>query len=431
MNGACAVENDTGLVMTTVREVPQAGWVANMNTLGRYMDAASIVPIDVDSMLRSACEQAGLYDYGDDGFREGLIALVDSLNNEAQLHLVGRIIARTEISRLLQSRLAIIEAEKRHPEIHDEEITEPLFIVGMGRTGSSILYEYFMQDPAHRAPLAWEKKLPAPPLDPSAGEAGAADRIDWIEAETALMYDVDESLMSKHEAHARLPEECSQLMAHEFMSGHFFSRNNVPGYALWNAMADVRPALQMHKRILKILQWRDASPQKPRWILKYGGHMGKMPELFETYPDAKVIHTHRDPAVVVQSMTSLIASLRLMRSDEFDAQTSAEMLNAGMARGLEKLIGEREQGVIPAAQIADIHFDQLMSDTTGAIETAYRQLDMPFTAQAKSAIEAYMQARPRTKHGKHIYAYADAVNIEREKQRFATYMNHYQVSKEA
>ncbi len=414
------------------REVPQSDWAAQLNTLGRHVGADSIVPIEVDSLLIAASAITGLSDYGDDGFREGLTALVDSLNKEAELTLTGRLIARTEISRILQSRLAIIDTEKKHPEIADEEIIEPLFIVGMGRTGSSILYEYFMQDPAHRAPVAWEKKLPAPAQVPG-DETQAMDRIEWIEAETRLMYEIDSSLMSKHEAHARLPEECSQLMAHEFQSGHFFSRNNVPGYALWNAMSDVRPAYAMHKRILQILQWRDKQhdgDKKPRWILKYGGHMGKMPELFETYPDAKVIHTHRDPSVVVQSMTSLIASLRLMRSDSFDAPTSAEMLNGGMARGLEKIIEERKQGVIPAAQIADIHFDRLMADTTGTIEQAYQQLDMPFTEAAKAAIEHYMVARPRTKHGKHEYAYADAVDIAHEKQRFASYMAHYQIAPE-
>ena len=424
------------------REVPQSDWAAQLNTLGRHIGASSIVPIEVDGLLDAASSITGLSDYGDDGFREGLTALVDSLNKEAELTLTGRLIARTEISRILQSRLAIIDTEKKHPEIADEVIVEPLFIVGMGRTGSSILYEYFMQDPAHRAPVAWEKKLPAPALLPG-DESQAAERIEWIEAETRLMYEIDSSLMSKHEAHARLPEECSQLMAHEFQSGHFFSRNNVPGYALWNAMSDVRPAYEMHKRILKILQWRDqrnvsdnsvsdnsASHKKPRWILKYGGHMGKMPELFETYPDAKVIHTHRDPSVVVQSMTSLIASLRLMRSDSFDAPTSAEMLNGGMARGLEKIIEERKQGVIPAAQIADIHFDRLMADTVAAIQQAYQQLEMPFTEAAKAAIEQYMVARPRTKHGKHEYAYADAVDIAHEKQRFANYMAHYQIAPE-
>lgn len=411
------------------REVPQSDWAHQLNTLGRHIGPESIVPLSVDALLQAAADKTGFNDFGDDGFREGLHALVESLNNEASLTLTGRLIARTEISRILQSRLAIIDTEKRHPEIADEEIIEPLFIVGMGRTGSSILYEYFMQDPAHRAPLAWEKKLPAPPLLPD-DESEAQHRIDWIGAETSLMYEIDNSLMSKHEAHARLPEECSQLMAHEFQSGHFFSRNNVPGYALWNAMADARPAYAMHKRILKILQWRDKRQNKPRWILKYGGHMGKMPELFETYPDAKVIHTHRDPSVVVESMTSLIASLRLMRSDNFDAPTSAEMINAGMARGLEKMIAERKERVIPEAQIADVHFDTLMSDTIGEIANAYRKLNMLFTDDAGAAIERYMQARPRTKHGKHNYAYADAIDINKEQQRFADYMNHYAIKKE-
>lgn len=178
------------------REVPQSDWAQQLNTLGRHIGAESIVPLSVDALLQAAADKTGLSDFGDDGFREGLHALVESLNNEASLTLTGRLIARTEVSRILQSRLVIIDTEKRHPEIADEEIIEPLFIVGMGRTGSSILYEYFMQDPAHRAPLAWEKKLPAPPLLPD-DESEAQHRIDWIEAETALMYEIDSSLMSK------------------------------------------------------------------------------------------------------------------------------------------------------------------------------------------------------------------------------------------
>lgn len=416
-------------------EVPQSDWARNLNTLGRHVNAESMVPISETELLSSATAQTGLNDFGDDGFREHLSALVESLNNEAQLTLVGRLIAKAELCRFLQSRLRIIDTEKTHPEVHDEEIIEPLFIVGMGRTGSSILYEYFMQDPAHRAPVAWEKKLPAPPFSPQdSGEDSGEDlagRIEWIDAESKLMYDIDSSLMAKHETHAGLPEECSQLMAHEFQSGHFFSRNNVPGYALHNAMADIAPAYNMHRRILKILQWGHKSSTKPRWILKYGGHMGTMPELLKTYPDAKIIHTHRDPAMVVQSMTSLIASLRLMRSDEFDAPASAEMLNGGMARGLEKLIDERVQGVIPATQIADIHFDRLMADTIGELRNAYKQLDMPFTKEAQECIERYMQQRPRTKHGKHEYAYTTAINIEREESRFDRYVGHYQITKGA
>ncbi len=424
------------------RQVPQSSWASNLNCLGDANAAADLVPMDMDTMLTAAQSQTGLQDYGDDGFREALSILIDSLNNEAALNLTGRLIAKTEISRLLQSRLAIIDTEIRYPEIAQEKINEPLFIIGMGRTGSSILYECFMQDPTHRAPLAWEKKLPC--FDAAVNQgyraANPIDPIDWVNAEAKIMYEVDDSLRSKHETHAHLPEECSQLMAHEFQSGHFFSRNNVPSYALWNATNDVTPALNMHKRILKILQWQkrqvskasgESNYQPQRWILKYGGHMACLPQLFAIYPDAKVIHTHRDPSVVVQSMTSLIASLRLMRSDSFDAGSAAEMLNAGMAKGLGKVIQERSDALVPTEQIADIHFSELMTDTITTIGKAYKALGMPFSDTAKTAIEDYLQARPRTQFGKHKYAYADSVDLERERLRFQDYMDHYAIAVES
>jgi len=82
-------------------------------------------------------------------------------------------------------------------------------------------------------------------------------------------------------------------------------------------------------------------------------------------------------------------------------------------------------------RITDLHFADLMQDTIGAINQVYQQLDMPFTRDAAAAIQAYMRARPRGKHGSHKYAYADAVNIEREKQRFSNYMKHYGVRAES
>ena len=417
--------------------MPQATWARQLNTVGRYLDLESVVPIEVPTLLAAAQRRAGLEDFGDEGFLEGLSVLVDSLNQDAQLTLLGRLIARAELERILFSRLRIVAIERHHPEIQDETITEPLFIVGMGRTGSSILYECIMQDPAHRAPQGWEKKLPAILEDKSEGKGrgkaqhAAEQFIEWIGAETGLMYQVDSSLVSKHEANAFLPEECSQLFAHEFRSGHFFSRNNVPAYAAWNAQAGAGPALEMHKRILRILQWQQGAKPRPRWILKYGGHLGHMPELFATYPDAKVIHTHRDPAVVVRSLISLVASLRLMRSDSFDPHSSVELLNGGMARGLEKCMDERGDNRVPQAQFADIHFRDLMEDPISAICGAYGQLDMPFTKEAEQAMASYLEQRPRSKHGKHEYAYADAVDMDREKQRFARYVQHYGIAQES
>ncbi|HEY3698676.1 MAG TPA: sulfotransferase, partial [Spongiibacteraceae bacterium] len=253
---------------TNERQVPQAAWTKQLNIAGHYLGSDKVVPMEAVQMLEDAKSLTGLSDFGDEGFKEGFTVLVDSLNNEANLTLVGRLVVGEEIRRVLQSRLRVIDFEKKHPKVHDEKIVEPLFIIGMGRTGSTILHEYLSKDPAHRAPLVWEMRLPCP-IDASLSpEDDRAARIAWSDAESQIQYEIDESLIAKHEQRSDLPEECSQLMAYEFNSGHFGSRSNIPSYALWSSRADITPALAMHKRILKILQFQLG--QQKRWILKYG-----------------------------------------------------------------------------------------------------------------------------------------------------------------
>lgn len=411
------------------RQVPQSSWVRHLNLAGAHLGPRYVVPLNTGALLDEAQKLTGLSDFGDDGFEEGLRVLVEALNNEANLTLTGRLISGEEIRRVLQSRLRLVDFEKRHPGVVDEPIIEPIFIVGMGRTGSTILHQYLSMDESHRAPLVWEMRLPCPLDETVPAESDRAARIAWSDAETQLFYDVDDSLRAKHEQRSDLPEECSQLMAYAFRSGHFYSRNNVPSYAAWNAKADVAPALNIHKRILRVLQYQDG--RRRRWVLKYGGHMPYLPELLEVYPDARIIHTHRDPVAVVQSFVSLMASTRLMRSDDFDAVAASEMLNASMSRIVEKIIAERADGTIPAAQIADIHFRRLNADPVGEIQRAYQALGLPFTPGTAAAITGYASAHPRGGHGAHDYAYADVIDLERERQRYANYVRHYSIEEES
>src|SRR6185436_19453041 len=103
-----------------------------------------------------ATRRTGLADFGDDAFREPLGILLDGLEREAALTLLGRVIARTDLVRLLENRLYMVDARKRHPEIAEGRIARPLFIVGLPRTGTTILHELLAQDPANRVPMTWE-----------------------------------------------------------------------------------------------------------------------------------------------------------------------------------------------------------------------------------------------------------------------------------
>src|SRR5262245_40725574 len=90
-----------------------------LNGIGGALRAVGIPVVRLaESSLRGrAAKRTGLDDFGDDFFRQPLRMLLKSYEEEAALTTLGRIIARTDAVRLLENRLHMIDALKRHPEI--------------------------------------------------------------------------------------------------------------------------------------------------------------------------------------------------------------------------------------------------------------------------------------------------------------------------
>lgn len=133
---------------------PHPEWLNMMNREGSYLNLAAVVPLDEDSLLVHAQRATGLQDFGDDLWREPFSVLVTSLEQEAQLTLMGRLMARSDIILWLSTRLQVTDTLKKNPVILDEEIIAPTIIVGLPRSGTSILFELLSQDsdvgvPAH------------------------------------------------------------------------------------------------------------------------------------------------------------------------------------------------------------------------------------------------------------------------------------------
>ena len=75
-------------------------------------------------------ERAGLSDFGDDSFREGLDRLVHSMRPRRRSTSSARWRCRSCVTRLLTTRLQVEDWYRRHPEIDDEPIDAPL--IGLG-----------------------------------------------------------------------------------------------------------------------------------------------------------------------------------------------------------------------------------------------------------------------------------------------------------
>jgi hypothetical protein len=136
-----------------------------INRLGRGLHTIGIhVPsLSPKQLLTKAKKQAGLTDFGDESFLPALDKLCESLNSEAKLSQIGRIAAQGMLLDNLKIRLQLTDYRKQRPEVSQQKIQRPLFVLGLPRTGTTILYELLAQDPAHRSPMSWEVSQPMPP----------------------------------------------------------------------------------------------------------------------------------------------------------------------------------------------------------------------------------------------------------------------------
>lgn len=165
-----------------------------------------------------------------------------------------------------------------------------------------------------------------------------------------------------------------------------------------------------------------------RWLLKAPSHLTELPALYTVYPDARIIHLHRDPARTVPSTISLMATLRLMRRDAVDVGALAQTLVRGLAAGLEKVIRERAEGAIPDAQCIDLRYADLIRDPLAAIARVYGQLELELDSAVETRMHAYLAAKPRGQHGAHRYGIED-FGLDRGdlRARYAHYTRQYDV----
>jgi hypothetical protein len=405
--------------------LPHPDWLEAMNREGSYLDLPAVVPLDADSLLAHARRTTGLEDFGDEGWREPFAVLVKALEEEAQLTLMGRLMARNDIILWLSTRLRVTDTLRRNPSILDEAITAPMFIVGLPRSGTSILFELLAQDPDVGVPLMWEALQPCPP--PETATYRSDPRIEVADRLFTQWGRVAPEFNSMHEMRGDIPAECGLLMAPTFISDHVASLHQTPSYSAWCARADFRPVYEYHRTILQILQWKN-----PRacWLLKAPEHQVHLDTLLQVYPDARIVQTHRDPIKCMASTTSLMGTLYYMRSDQpFNAAMFENIImGEPTARRLEHVMDQREQGIVPEANIADSRYQDLMDDPLGCIEGIYRYFDMRLGDRARQRMLDYLASKPKGKFGQHAYE-VDAARA-RDRSLFRRYQARYQVPDE-
>ncbi len=361
-------------------------------------------PFTVEGFVAEGARRTGgLDDFGDGPFLEPLGLFLDSLENEAQLNEMGRLIARERALVHVVNRLNYVNDRKLYPEIAEQKIVRPVFIIGFPRTGTTILHDILAQDPDSRAPLTWEVTFPSPP--PEAATFKTDPRIALTQslmptAETET--ERDRQFKAMHPMGAELSQECVVMMGEAMCTPLFHNQFWVPSYEDWvDNEADWSHVYNFHERQLQHLQWR--APQRDRWVLKTGAHMWGLEHLLRTYPDARIVFTHRDPVKSVTSYASLTSLVRSSGSDHVDRFQVASDWTPRLRHALEHAMAVRAAQEYPDAIFYDMYFPDFVADQFAVVQDIYRALELPLTGAGADAMKAFIADNPKGKHGVHSY----------------------------
>jgi Sulfotransferase family len=380
---------DSELTSRPLRALNGVG--AQLSRVG--VDFPSLSPT---SVMAAAIKSAGSDDFGSDSYREPLETFLDACRREADLTTFGRILVSKMLSGALANRIELHRWSVDHPEVRAERIDSPWVIVGLPRTGTSVLSMLLGLDPMARPLLQWEAAHPIPPS--TLEEADQDPRIAQTAKELDGLMKLNPPLRAMHPFGATLAQECVSLFMYDLRTLALETQAHVPTYARWLEQADMTPAYAQHRLALQTLQSRQPTE---RWILKTPNHLWHLDALLSAYPDARIIWTHRDPGPVVTSLASLANAGQRPLTSRSDPRPAAEEWKRKCGFALRSAVAFDEKSDDGWCQ--HLHYDTLMADPVATVRDLYRQFGGEVSDLHARRMEAFLRDRPKDAFGRHHY----------------------------
>jgi hypothetical protein len=391
--------------------------------LGRY--GRELPALKSTSVMAAAVKAAGSDDFGSGSYREPLDVFLGACETEAELTTFGRILITKMLAGALTNRIELHRWSLDHPEVREERIDSPWVIVGLPRTGTSVLSMLLGLDPMARPLLQWEAAHPIPP--PTLEESDQDPRIARTAKELAGLMKLNPPLKAMHPFGATLAQECVTLFMYDVRTLALETQAHVPTYARWLEQADMAPAYAQHRLALQTLQSRLPTE---RWILKTPNHLWHLQALLATYPDARIIWTHRDPGPVVTSLASLANAGQRPLTSRADPRPTAEEWKRKCVFALGSALSYDEKAGDGWCQ--HVPYDDLLSDPVTTVRTLYRTFGDEVSDLHARRMEAFLEQRPQDAFGLHRYDPGDfGWTYAGLAEEFAGYTSRYRVTPEA
>ncbi|MET9629772.1 sulfotransferase [Lentzea sp. NPDC006480] len=375
--------------------------------------------LNVSELLDKASAKTGLTDFGDDWFREPLDVLVRSLNTEAALSPLGFELTRHRLTALLADRLRLRALQRAHPSILDIEVRVAAEICGLPRTGSTLLHRLLSASPQVTSTLSWEVAYPIP----FPGEApDAPDRKRRAQERMQMFAQLSPDFGDLHTVVWDGPEEDVLLLDRTFVSMSYDSFYRVPSYGDWLRSTDQSPAYRELREWLQVLQWQSPDRGLP-WVLKSPHHLTAVDTVLDTFPDCKIVMTHRSPVNAVPSYASMVRAMSAQYSENIDPVRIGQYWSRRFAMTLNDFATARSAR---PDRFVDVRFADTVSKPLEVARQVLDELGLPAGPADDAAFEAYLTRNRTERHGSHSYTPTDFGLSEDQLERdFAFYSEVY------
>ena len=377
------------------------------------------VPLEAAALMTAASAEAGLSDFRDDEFHEPLQRFLQSARQEARMGDMGVATLAQDTIRLLTNRLLLQADLTAHPEIVDEDVSDPIVIVGNPRTGTTKLQRMLGAHPRIQSVKLWQILFPGrlPGADPD-------PRLSMAVAFQQQLTEAFPAFMAAHPMVADEPEEealIAQMTFDRIGAHNWFYRT--PTYHDWVKDRDQHAAYGYLREVLQHLQWQGGGRRGP-WVLKSPVHTGNISTLLETFPKATVVHCHRDHVKTVPSFCGLVELIRTSRGQEVDQAELGAFLRDELAMHWRQNLVARLS--LPADQILDVMFDEIVADPIGVIGRIFAARGQQLDEADGKRMLTWDAENPADKHGVHRYSLEQyGLSAESVHEAFVDYYAHF------
>jgi hypothetical protein len=359
--------------------------------------------LTLQPLLEAACRQAGSKGFRDVSFLPNLHKALE-IPTRLDLSPRGLMGVQANFVRFLVNRLRYEADIERHPQILQQDVSDPIVVLGLPRSGTTKLQRFLSADPHVQVTHAYRMFNPAPfpgevPGDPS-------PRIEWAARMMAVVSNTQESYRVMHDFKALEADETSfvPLANFDYVMQYITTPDRV--YLDWARSQSRLPALTYLKRMLQYLQWQDGGRRDRPWVLKNPGHTGEIAELLEVFPRATFVISQRDLATTMASSMRMMGEILAQSLPRLDLKRLGDETVEYWSYELKRYQAQR-QALGDRVRIVETAYQRCVSDALSVAREVYALHDLAWTEEGEAAMREWDRRNPRHKLGSYDYALED------------------------